>query len=89
MFCASVNASPYRISEKRTTYLLRAVRLYVSFGGMLGVLGSVRVVAMRRVCMVGGFFVVARCVMLGGFAMMACRMLMMLSGLVVVMGCFL
>ena len=45
-----------------------------------GVMRGMRRVAMRRMCMVGGFFVSIRFVVLGRFAMMLCSFLVMVCG---------
>jgi branched-subunit amino acid permease len=66
-----------------------AVRFNVVLGCVLGMLGSMNVVAMREVGVVGGLFVVASFVMLGSFGVMVCGVLVVLRCLRVMMGCFL
>lgn len=63
------------------------MRLEVVFGGVLGVLRGVKMVGVGKVSVVGGGFVVAVGVMLGGFMVMACSVLVMLRCLSVMMGC--
>jgi hypothetical protein len=62
-----------------------AVMLSVMTAGLgmmfLGVAG----VAMRAVGVMGGLFVIAGFMMLGGFAMMLCRLLVVFGGLVMVL----
>ncbi|MGB6688100.1 MAG: hypothetical protein WBE76_09695 [Terracidiphilus sp.] len=65
------------------------VRLNVVLGRMLGVLGGVQMMAMRRVRVVGGLFVVASDMMLRGFLVVARSVLVVLRCLLVVIGCFL
>lgn len=66
-----------------------AVRLDVVLGRMLGMLGGMEVMTMRGMRVVGGLFVVARGVMLCGFAVMARSMLVVLRCLMVVICGFL
>jgi hypothetical protein len=65
-----------------------AVGLYVMLGGFLGVFGRMGVVALRQVSVMGGCFVVALFMMLGGFVVMARSVLVMLRCLLVMLGCF-
>ena len=69
--------------------LLRAVRFDVLLRGMFRVICGVNMVGVCQVRVMGSFLVVARFVMLGGFVMVARRMLMMFGCLRVMMGCFL
>ena len=64
------------------------VRFHVLLGGFFGVILGLNVVAVRGVGMVGGGFVVAVLVMLAGFLVMACSVLVVLRRLCVVLGCF-
>lgn len=57
-------------------------------GSALGVLGSMDVVAMGQVRVVSSRFVVAIQMVFGGFAMVACSVLMVLRCLRVMMSCF-
>jgi hypothetical protein len=63
------------------------VRFEVVFGGVLVVLRGVKMMSMGKVSMVRGGFVVAFCVMPGGFVVVACSVLVMLRCLGVMMGC--
>jgi len=63
--------------------------LYVFLSSMRDVLGSVNVVAVRQVSVMGCFLVVACFMVLCGFVVMTCSMLMMFRRLLVVMRCFL
>jgi hypothetical protein len=65
-----------------------AVGLNVILGGFLGVLGGLNVVTVSQVCMVGGGFMVAILVMLGGFVVMARSVLVMFRCLDVVLCCY-
>jgi hypothetical protein len=65
------------------------VRLDVLLRGMFRMICSVNVVGVCQVRVMGSFLVLARFVMLGGFAVVTRRMLMMFGGLRVMMGCFL
>ena len=60
----------------------------VMLGGFLGVLRRLNVVTVRQVSMVGGRFMVAILVMLGGFVVMARSVLVMFRCLRVVFCCF-
>ena len=57
----------------------------VFLGGVLLVLGSVQVMAVRDLRMMSGLFVIAGFMMFGCFAMMLGRVLMMLRGVLVVL----
>jgi hypothetical protein len=69
--------------------LLCAVCLQMFLCGVLRVLGGMKMVRVRRVCMVGGFLMAASFVMLGGFVVMVCSLLMMFGCQLVMVGCFL
>jgi len=69
--------------------LLGAVRFDVLLRGMFRMICSVDMVGVCQVRVMGSFLVLARFVMLGGFVMVARRMLMMFGCLRVMMGCFL
>lgn len=69
--------------------LLGAVGFNVLLRGMFRMICSVNMVGVCQVRVMCCFFVVARFVMLGGFAVVARRMLMMFGCLRVMMGCFL
>jgi hypothetical protein len=56
---------------------------------MFRMICSVNVVGVCQVRVMGSFLVLARFVMLGGFVVVARRMLMMFGRLRVMMGCFL
>jgi len=56
---------------------------------MLRVLVGVNVVTVRRLCMVGGFLMVAGLVMFGGFGVVFSSVRVMFRGLLVMFGCFL
>ena len=60
----------------------------VMLGGFLGVLRRLNVVTVRQVSMVGGRFMVAILVMLGGFVVMARSVLVMFRCLDVVLCCY-
>jgi hypothetical protein len=60
----------------------------VVLGGVLGVLSGVGMVAMRQVGVVGGGFMVAIEVLLGGFVVVARSVLVMLRCLSVMVRCF-
>jgi hypothetical protein len=64
------------------------VGLDVVLGGMLGVLGSVSMVTMGEVGMVRSRFVVPVLMMSGGFAVVACSVLVVLRCVRVVLCCF-
>jgi hypothetical protein len=68
--------------------LLFAVRFNVVFGCMLGVLCRVGVVSVGQVRVVRRGFVVAIKMMLGGFAVVACSVLVVVRRVRVVMRCF-
>ncbi len=55
-------------------------------GGFLGVKLRLNVVAMRHVCMVAGLVVVADFVVLGGGAVVSCRVFVVVGGLAMVFG---
>ncbi|HEY7973402.1 MAG TPA: hypothetical protein VID96_10765 [Xanthobacteraceae bacterium] len=57
----------------------------VFLGGVLLVLGSVQVMAVRDLGMMSGLFMIAGFMMFGGLAMMLGRVLMMLRGVLVVL----
>jgi hypothetical protein len=57
----------------------------VFLGGVLLVIGSVQVMAVRDLGMMGGLFMIAGFMMFGCFAMMLGRVLMMLRGVLVVL----
>ena len=57
----------------------------VFLGGVLLVLGSVQVMAVRDLRMMSGLFMIAGFMMFGCFAMMLGRVLMMLRGVLVVL----
>ncbi|MGO9444286.1 MAG: hypothetical protein ACLPXB_05830 [Thiobacillaceae bacterium] len=59
------------------------------FGGMLSVFGGVNMMAVSKVCVVSCRFMIAFEVMLCGFLVVACSVLMMLRCLGMMMGCFL
>jgi hypothetical protein len=60
----------------------------VQFGRFAGVMGSVLVMAVRRVCMVGSFFV-GSCLMMGrGLPMMVRGVFMVLGGVAMMVGSF-
>lgn len=65
------------------------MRLDVLLRGMFRMICSVNVVGVRQVRVMGSFLVLARFMMLGGFAVVTRRMLMMFGCLRVMMGCFL
>jgi hypothetical protein len=65
-----------------------AVGFNVVPGGMFGVLGSLNMVAMREVSVMGGRFVVAILVMLRGFVVMARSVLVMFRCQGVMVRCF-
>jgi hypothetical protein len=69
--------------------LLKAVRFDVFLRGMFRMICSVNMVGMCQVRVMGSFLMLARFVMLGGFVVVARRMLMMFGCLRVMMGCFL
>ena len=75
--------------QTRRPLLLGAVRLDVLLRGVFRMICSVDMVGVCQVRMMGSFLVLARFVMLGGFVMVARRMLMMFGCLRVMMGCFL
>jgi hypothetical protein len=56
-------------------------------GSVLGVFCGVKMVCVRYVCVVSGCGVVAVEVLLGGFAVMACSVFVMIRCLGVMMGC--
>jgi hypothetical protein len=58
----------------------------VGFSGFLGVVCGVNVVATRQVRMVGGFFMIARFMMLGRFLVMMLGVSVVLRSLVMVFG---
>ncbi len=58
----------------------------VMLGGFVSMMFRMRVVAMRNVSVVAGFFVVTSFVMLGGFEMMLGRVRVMLSRFFVMFG---
>ena len=62
---------------------------YVLLGSMLRVLVGVNVVTVSRLCMVGGFLMVAGLVMFGGFGVVFSSVRVMFRGLLVMFGCFL
>jgi hypothetical protein len=62
-----------------------AVLFRVMFSGFIRVVTRVRRMAVRRVRVVGGLFVLAVIVMLGRFTMVLCSVLMMLGRLGVVL----
>jgi hypothetical protein len=64
------------------------VRLDVVLGRMLGVFGGMHMMAMRRVRVVRGSFVVAFDVMLRGFLVVARSVLVVFRCLGMMMGCF-
>jgi hypothetical protein len=65
-----------------------AVRFHMVLGGFFRVIFGLNVMAVRQMGMVSGGFVVAVLVMLGGFLVMACSVLVVLRRLCVVLGCF-
>jgi hypothetical protein len=65
-----------------------AVRFHVVLGGFFGVALGLDVMAVRQVRVVSSDFVVAVLVMLGGFVVVACSVLVVLRCLLVVLGCF-
>jgi hypothetical protein len=69
--------------------LLGAVRFDVLLRGMFRMICGVNMVGVCQVHVMGSFLVLARFAMLGGFVMVARRMLMMFGCLRVMMGCFL
>jgi hypothetical protein len=87
--------APYVIRETsdatqtRRPLLLGAVRFDVLLRGMFRMICSVDMVGVCQVRVMGSFLVLARFVMLGGFVVVARRMLMMFGCLRVMMGCFL
>ena len=69
--------------------LLRAVCFYVLLGSILRVLVGVNVVAVRHLCVMGGFLMIACLVMLGGFSVVFRSVSVMFGCLLVMFGCFL
>lgn len=65
------------------------MRFDVLLRSMFRMICSVNVVGVCQVRVMGSFLVLARFVMLGGFVVVARRMLMMFGRLRVMMGCFL
>ena len=65
------------------------MRFDVFLRGMFRMICSVNMVGVCQMRVMSSFLVVARFVMLGGFVMVARRMLMMFRCLRVMMGCFL
>ena len=66
--------------------LLLAVCFDVGFGGFVGVMLGVDMVAVRQVCMVSGFFMIARFMVLGRFLVMMLGVSVVLRSFVVVFG---
>ena len=64
------------------------VRFHVLLGGFFGVILGLNVVAVREVGMVGGGFVVAVFMLLGGFMVMARSVLVVPRCLLVMLHCF-
>ena len=62
-----------------------AVRFHMVLGGFFRVIFGLNVMAVRQMDMVSGGFVVAVLVMLGGFLVMACSVLVVLRRLCVVL----
>jgi hypothetical protein len=77
----------HRAVSLQTRVLLFSVRFEVMLGGVLGVLRGVKMVSVSQMGVVSGGFVVAVEVMLGGFVVMACSVLVMLRCLGVMVGC--
>ncbi len=75
-------ASPHPFGSVR---LLAFVGFGVGLGSFASVMPRMRVVAVCRVGVVGGFFVIAGLVVLGGFLMVTSGVLVMLSSLMVVL----
>ena len=69
--------------------LLGAVCFNVLLGSMLSMIGGMDVMGMRQMRMMGRFLVIARLVVPGSFVVMTRSVLMVLSCLFVMMGCFL
>ena len=69
-------------------YLLVSVGPGVVPRRMFGVFRRMQMVTVRRVRVVGGLFVVAFRMVLRGFTMVACGVLVMLGGVVVMFSCF-
>ena len=69
--------------------LLGAVCFDVLLGSMLSMIGGMDVMGMRQMRMMGRFLVIARLVVPGSFVVMTRSVLMVLSCLFVMMGCFL
>jgi hypothetical protein len=69
--------------------LLVTVRAAVRLCGFTGVVRGMRVMAVCRMGVVGGFFVIAGLVVGGGFPMMSGSLLVMLGGLMMMVGGFL
>jgi hypothetical protein len=65
------------------------VRFNMVLDRMFRVLCRVDRVTVRQMCMVGGFFVIARFVMCGRFVVVARSVFVMLGCLLVMIGCFL
>jgi len=65
---------------------LVSVMFYVEFGCLAGVVSCVLMMSMRRVCVMGGGLVVARVMVLGRFAVMSRRVLVMLCCFLMVLG---
>jgi len=63
----------------------QTVLIGVVFSGFFGMMGSVNSMSMSDVGMMSGFFVIARLVVVGGFAVMFRRVFMMFRGLVVML----
>ena len=80
---------PSAFVKQRTTGLLFPVRFDVMFGRLLGVLGGLNRVSMGDVGVVGGCFMVAFGVVLGGFAVVARSVLVMFRCLGMMLSCFL
>ncbi len=65
-----------------------AVRFDVVLGGFFCVLGGLDMVAVCQVGMVGGGFVIAAFMVLGGFAVVARSVVVVLRCLLVMLNCF-
>ena len=61
----------------------------MSLGRVLGMLGGMDMMAMGQMRVMRSFLVTVGLVMSGGLAMMVCRKLVMPSGMLVMIGCFL
>jgi len=69
--------------------LLRAVVLYMRFGSFVGVMLRVGVMPMRKVGVVGGLLMLARFVVRSGLLVMMRSLLVVMSGMFMMLSCFL